>query len=178
MPQAEKCARRLGNHHAIDAQLLGKCRRVHRPAATEGDHGKVAGVVTATHGDELQGIDHVGVGDPDHAKRRLVDGDTKAFRHRLHRLPRQVETDADLTAEKIVGIDAAGDQVGVGDRRLSAPLTVACRARDSARRPWPNLKRPASVDPGDAAAAGADLDDIDDWYANRIAGVIASRSIR
>ena len=61
---------------------------------------------------------------------------------RRHRLPRQIDTDCDLAAEKVIRVDAAGDQVGVGDGRLGATLAVAGRARHRAGTPGPTLRAP------------------------------------
>ena len=81
---------------------FGQRRRVHRAAAAEGDEREVARVVAAADRDELQGIDHVLVGDADHAERRVLDRHAERVGDLLERSPRQLDVDLDLAAEEVV----------------------------------------------------------------------------
>ena len=76
---------------------------------------------------------------------------------------------ANTAAEKIFRIDAPGDQIGIGHRRLRAAFAVTSRARRGARAMRPDFQAAGGIDPGDAAAAVADLDDIDDRKHHRMA---------
>ena len=64
-------------------------------------------------------------------------------------------------------IDAAEHEIGVGDGRLGAAAAVAGRARLGAGAVRADRDRPQRVDPGDRAAAGADLDHLDHGDAQR-----------
>ena len=87
----------------------------------------------------------------------------------LDRARRAVDVELDLAAEEVARVEPAQDDVGVGDRRLDAAPPVADRPGIGARAPRPDAEEPARVDPGDAAAAGADLDQVDDGRADRVA---------
>ena len=74
-----------------------------------------------------------------------------------------------LAAEEAVGADAAEDDVGVGDGQLGAAAPIADRARVGAGAVRTDLERADLVDPGNAAAAGADLHDVDHRHHRRMA---------
>ena len=65
-----------------------------------------------------------------------------------------------LAAEEIVGVEVAEQQVGVGDRRRRASCAVAGRPGLGARAVGADAQQAERIDPGDAAAAGADLDEV------------------
>ena len=87
-----------------------------------------------------------------------ADAVSAASRSKLH-----------LAAEEAVGADAAEDDVGVGHSRLGAAAAVADRPGRGAGAVRTDLERADLVDPGDAAAAGADLDDVDHRHHGRMA---------
>ena len=76
-----------------------------------------------------------------------------------------------LAAEEILGIEPAEQQIGVGDGRLGAAAAVAGRSRHRAGAARPDIEPALVVEPGDRAAADADLEDVDDVAADREAGV-------
>ena len=80
MPHAEKTSAARGHDDLADAELRGELDRVHPAAAAKRHEREVARVVAAVHGDELQRVDHVVVGDPDHAARGLGAADVEASR--------------------------------------------------------------------------------------------------
>ena len=63
--------------------------------------------------------------------------------------------------------DPAEHDVGVGDRRLGAAAAVAGGPGIGAGAPRPDAQDPAGVDPGDAPAARADLDEVHDRAQDR-----------
>ena len=72
-----------------------------------------------------------------------------------------------------VGSMRPSTQIGVGHGRLAAAAAVAGRARDRRRRcRGPTVMRFERVDPRDRAAAGADLDHLDDRDAQRQAAAL------
>ncbi len=88
------------------------------------------------------------------------------FRRMLSRAACDVERH--LAAEKAFGDHAPERDVGIGDRRFRAALTVGDGARMAAGAARPDFQRADLIDPGDAAAARADLDDVDDRQHHRM----------
>ena len=76
-----------------------------------------------------------------------------------------------LAAEEISGIEPAQHQIGVGHRRLGAAAAVAGRAGHRARAARPDIEAVLVVEPGDRAAADADLENVDDVAADREARI-------
>ena len=76
-----------------------------------------------------------------------------------------------LAAEEIARIEPAEHQVGVGHGRLRPAAAVAGRARHRAGAARTDVQPALLVEPGDRAAADADLEDVDDVAADREAGV-------
>ena len=81
-----------------------------------------------------------------------------------------------VAAEEVLGVEASGDQVGVGERGLLAPAAVARRARFGARAPGPDVEAACLVELAIELAARADLDDLDDGDLDRVAGRRGVRS--
>ena len=88
------------------------------------------------------------------------------------RAPSRVELH--LAAEKVIRAEAAEHDVGVGDGRLGAAAAVADRAGIGAGALRADLQGADFVDPGDAAAAGADFDDVDHRHHDRMAAGVAA----
>jgi hypothetical protein len=72
--------------------------------------------------------------------------------------------------EEVVGLDPSGDYVRVGHGRLRSAPAVAGRAGIGARALRADLQRTGGIEPGDRAAARADLDDIDHRNLDGVAG--------
>ena len=87
---------------------------------------------------------------------------------------RAVGVENHLAAEKIVGIEPAEHDVGVGDGRFRAAAAITDRPGIGARALRPDLERTDVVSPGDAAAAGADLDHVDHRQHDRMAAGVAA----
>ena len=83
---------------------------------------------------------------------------------------RAVDVEGDLAAEEVARVEPAEHEVRVGDGRLGAAAAVADRPGIGARALRPDAQQAARVDPGDRAAAGADLDQVDDRRPHRVAG--------
>ena len=91
---------------------------------------------------------------------------------RFDRARRGRGIEAHLAAEKELRVEIAEHQIGIGHGRLVAALPVAGRARIGAGAVRPDLEQPEAVDPGDAAAAGADLDHLDHRHLDRQAAAL------
>ena len=84
------------------------------------------------------------------------------------------EIERHLAAEEAVGAEPAEDEIGVGDGRLGAAEAVADRAGRRARAFRADAQGVADLDAGDAAAAGADLLDVDHRHLHGQPGGIAA----
>jgi hypothetical protein len=163
--------RGAGRHdHLLHAELGGERHAVHSPAAAEGDEREVARVVAAVERHQLQRVDHVVVGDADDAARRLVGTDAELLAHRRDRLLGGRHVRNDLAAAEIVLVDAPEPEIGVCRRRLVATLAIGGRPGHGACRLRTDMQLAEIVDPGDRAAAIADLDQVDHRHHDRIAG--------
>ena len=112
--------------------------------------------------------DHRGVGDLDDR-----DGGLERSRRRGVPASRAIAASAaaDVQRQPAAGewcrADPAQHDVRVGDGRLGPAAAVAGGAGIGARALRPDAQDPAGVDPGDAAAARADLDEVHDGAEDR-----------
>ena len=148
---------------------------VQRPGAAVGDEREVGGVEAALGGHPAHHMRHLRRGDAQDAFGGFDRIEAERRRDLLgQRLFRRGEIELHLAAEEAVGAEAAEHQVGVGDGRLGAAEAVADRARRRAGRFRADAQRVADLDAGDAAAAGADLLDVDHRHLHRQAGGVAA----
>ena len=75
-----------------------------------------------------------------------------------------------VAAEKALAVEPAQHEVGVGHGRRRAAAAVAGGAGIGARAHRPDMQGAAAIAPGERAAAGADLDDVDHRQLHRLAG--------
>src|SRR5205807_3426466 len=71
-----------GPDDARDAGLTREGARVERTRPAVGDEGELPEIVAALDGDQAEGAEHVGIGDLDHAVRRLDEREPEARRER------------------------------------------------------------------------------------------------
>ena len=135
------------------------------PAPPKGMSTNSLRIEPAIDRDQLHLVGHVLVGRLDDGVggnlRRLGRLRAQRLSDCLQRRDRRLRLEGDLAAEEIVGIEAAEDEIGVGHGRLRAALAVADRPGIGAGAARSDLEQPALVDPGDAAAAGAERGHID-----------------
>ena len=158
-----------GNHYLGDIELTRERRGVQSSTAAKGNQCKVAWVVASVDRNQLQGIDHVIVGDPDDTTRRLLRGKTETAAQMRERRLYGRHIRIDLSATEIGGTDPACEQIGVGRRRLRTASSVGDRTRHRAGTSRSDMELSLWIDPGNAATTIADLDDIDDGHHERIA---------
>ena len=173
---------RLGRHdHGADFELAGERRGVERPAAAEGEQREVARVVAALDGDLADRAGHRHRGDCEHPLRRRLDRPVSHADRAGHAFPDRrgsgVAVELEPAAQEHPGADPPEHQVGVGHRGLGAAAAEGDRAGIGPRALRPDTEPPAGVDPGDRAAAGADLDDVDHRTPDREAGVVPADEI-
>ena len=80
--------------------------------------------------------------------------------------------DRQVAGQQRALVEVAEQQVAVGDGRLGAAAAVADGARLGARALGPDAQGAGAVHPGDGAAAGRDLGEIDHRHADRVAGAV------
>ena len=133
-----------------------------RPAAAEGVDREIARIVAGIDDDAadevggllvLDGADGGGGVFDRHAQRRRDGVADRVFGGALRQFA--------AAAEKIIRVENAEHQIGVGHGRLGAAGLVAGRPRRGAGAARPDAQIAALIDPGDGAAAGADGGDID-----------------
>ncbi len=150
--------------------------RVHRARAAEGDEREAARIVAARDRDDPQGAHHRRVCDPDDRSCSLLDAETER--------PRDVELDRpssggrvepDAPAEEARWIERSEDEVRVRHRRGFAARSVRPRARDPRRRSPGRPRASRTGRPGDAAAAGADREDVALREVHGVSGRVATK---
>ena len=159
---------------APDPQLVGELAGVQRRRAAEGDQGSIVRILAA-----LDGVD------PGRARHVLAHHLGDAEGSRIGRERHGVSDDGPerilgpgrsqrhLAAGEVTRGDSAHHHVGVGDGRLASAEVIARRTR---LRPgaFRADREPAQfVDPGDGAAARADLHHVDDRDAQGNPAVLA-----
>ena len=158
------------DQRSCDPELSGEQRCVERTRAAEGDEREVARVVAAPERGEPECVGHLCDEVAEHAACRSRGVDAHRSSQPCEAPMRRVDVEPHRAAEEVLGVEASGDQVRVGERGLLAPAAVARRARFGARAPGPDVEAARLVDAGDRAAARADLDDLDDGDLDRVAG--------
>ena len=116
---------------------------------------------------------HVLVDELVDAGRRVVGRQAERVGHRVAARPRRASMSSGMSPpRKNHGVEEAEREVGVGDRGLGAAAAVAGRTGVGARRLGADLEQAELVDAGEAAAAGADLDEVDRRHRHREAGAL------
>ena len=88
----------------------------------------------------------------------------------LDRASGALHVEPDLAAEEVRRVEAAEHDVRVRDGRLDTAAAVADRPRVGTGALRADPEEATGVDPGDRAAACADLDEVDDRRPHRVAG--------
>src|SRR5580700_8457465 len=131
------------------------------PGAAIGKEREIARVVAAHDRDFLDAGGHLCHDDRDDALGHalLVEADLRGEPLDCRRGWRRVE--ADLTAERTVRAEPAQYEIGVGDGRLRSAAAIAGWARNRTGGARAHRDRPAGIERGDRAGAGADAVDLD-----------------
>ena len=115
----------VGDDGTCQAHLAHQGGGVQRAGAAEGAEREVARVEAALDQHRAQGADHVVVGDADDGERGVGDAAAEPVGEAGDGRVGGVGVEGHAAAEELVGVEAAEDQVGVGDRGLRAALAVA-----------------------------------------------------
>ncbi len=162
---------RAGRHDRLDDAHLGRQPvDVDRPGAAEPDQSEGSRVEPALDGHQPKCARHRGIGDLHDPERGRDDVHPERVGAAIaDRAGRGVNVEVELAAEERFGAEPAEHEVRVGDRRLLAAAAVRGWSRLGAGADRADAQRAARVDPGDRAAAGADLGQLDDRRADRVA---------
>ena len=135
---------------------------VQRPRAAEGHQRVAARIVALAHRDDPDGARACWSARRETMPARRLDDRGAELGGEPRRSPaRPARAERHAPVEELRGAQPPEHDVGVGHRRLVAAAPVAGRARLGARALRPDAQRAARVDPGDAAAAGADRLDLE-----------------
>ena len=169
--QGRERSRDWRTNDGCDAQLLGERRRVQGAGATECRQGEVARIVAALHRDDLQRFRHGIVDDIDDGGGGSPHVDAERDRQPLLDCGlRGLEIQRHGTGKQRLLAEIAQHQVAVGHSRLGAATAIADGAGLGARTLRPHAQGTGAVDPGDRAAAGGNLGEVDHRHADRMPG--------
>ena len=172
-PGGEDCRLR-GDDDLVHPQLAHQRSGVHRASAAEGDEREVTRIVTAPHRDQLERVDHVGVGNADDSHGRLLEAHLEGIGDGLQGRFGLLDVQGNLAPQEVVRVNPAGQDVGVGHRGLVASPTIAGWARICPRADRTDPQRTGLVDPGNRAAPGSDLHNVDRGRQDGVSGKVAS----
>src|SRR6202012_2191775 len=113
-----------GAGEAVDAELFGDRRGVHRSGAAEGEEGEAARVDAALDGDDAERPHHLLVGDADDAGGGLQRVQSDFPGEAAARPLRRLGVERHAAGQGRVGGEVAEQQVRVGDGRLGAAAPV------------------------------------------------------
>ena len=158
------------DQHLGDAEDAGDAGGVRGAGAAEADHGVAARVPALLHDVDARGGGHALGDDAVDAPRRLNWREAEAAADRGERALGGGAIERHAAAEEEGGIVVAEQQVSVGNGGLGAAAAVAGGAGIGAGGMRADAQQADLVDGGDGAAAGADLDHVDDRRLDRQAG--------
>src|SRR6266571_4754053 len=113
-----------------DAEGFGEGAGVEASGAAEGDQGEVSGIAAPFDGDDADGFLHGGVHDADSTGGELIERETASLLLEKFRgeAAGAVEIEREISTKKTRGLQAAKEEIGVGDGGLRA-ASVADGAR-------------------------------------------------
>ena len=122
---------------------------MHRPAAAKGDQGKVPRVEAPVQRDELEGVDHVVVGNSHDAAGGGISIHPQPGPELRHCPLDGTHVGLDLPAAEILAVDPAQPEIGIGGGGAVSALSVGCRAGNGPGRMRSDIEFPVVIHPGD-----------------------------
>ena len=163
-PRRRTPRRRAGTTTLVTPSSWASATACIAPPPPKRDQREVARVEPAVDGDQLERVDHVVVGDAHDAAGGFVGVHAQPRSHRLDGLRYRVHVGLHRAAAKIVAVDAAEPEIGVGRGRLgpaparrrpgpaqprrSAGPRAACRSRRPRRWSRRRCRSPPDRRPG------------------------------
>ena len=164
------------HEHVLESHRAPQLCGMQWPRAAERDQGVVARVPASLHGHGANRADHVRCSDGVDSVRSVLDRETRgAGDLGVDCLARVVDHDRLRAAGNRRGIEIAQGCVRVGYGGLRSAQVVAGGTGRSPRAPGAHSQRTSGVEPSDAAAAGANLGDLDGRHANDLPSAAAAR---
>ena len=158
----------------VDAERSGQPGHVHRSGAAEARRGaKSRGSMPRCTVTTWMAAAMSALTTSCTARAASASVEPEGLGHRMGQAHPRPTVESDTPPARRDRVEVAEHQVGVGHRRLGAAAAVAGRPGHGPRRPGADPQRAAGVDPRDAAAAGADLGQVDDGDLDREAGARA-----
>ena len=148
---------------------------VQRAGAAESDHRGLARVDALLHRHGAHRERHGGIGDLHDAEGCFLDAEARrAAELLLDGALGRLDVELHRAVEEALGVDPSEHEVGVGDDWIGRAFAIGRRPRIGARALRPDMDAAGRIAPGDRAAAGADLDDVDDRDLHRLAAGFAA----
>ena len=166
-PQARTRASGDGGEHRRYLQLARNLHHVHRPCTTGGHHRKRARIVALLSNVDARSRRHVFIDDVANAPRHIGHRELEFVCEFTQRGFGQITPQLHFTTEKVVGIEIAQHQIGIGDGGFGAALPVTRRAGISARALRADVQQAQIIHMRDRAATGTNLDEVDARYQYR-----------
>ncbi len=145
---------------------------VERARAAERDQVESGRVEAAPDRHEAGRLDHRGIGDVEDRDRRVGRIDAEPIGEIADRSLRRSRVQRQAPTGDRRRTDPAEEDVRVRDGGLGPATSVAGGSRVRAGAPGTDPQEAAGVDPGDAPAAGADLDEVHDGPEDRQAAAV------
>ena len=162
---------RIGRRdHFRNGENGGDLRGLQRAGPAEGDERKAARVDALLDRTGADRVRHIGVDDGEDALRRLAEAEAELDCKPADGAVRRFRVELHATAEEVIRVEPAENQIGVCHRRLFAAHPISRGSRRGARAARPHPKRSAVVDVSDGAAARADSVDVNHGGQQRKAG--------
>ena len=153
-----------------ESQHGGDFHAMQRSGSAESHEREIAGIDALLHCARANGVGHVAVDDGEHAFGGFELGHAERVGEPFDDAMGGCFVKRHAAAKKIVLVEPAEDQIGVGYGRFLAAAAIGGRARHGAGAARPDPKGTALIDVGDRAAAGADGMDIDHRHQQRKSG--------
>ena len=150
-----------------ESQHGGDFHAVQRSGSAESHQREIAGIDALLHCARANGVGHVAVDDGEHAFGGFELGHAERVGEPFHDTMGGCFIKRHAAAKKIVLVEPAEDQIGVGYGRFLAAAAISCRTRNGAGAARPDPKGAALIDVGDRAAASTDCMNIDHRHQQR-----------
>ena len=148
------------NDHALEIELACNIRHMQGRGAAECENRKASRIDPAAHGNEPNAFCHFRVDDPMHPFSRAHAIDREFVGDAVDRAFGGPAIEARTAAEKVVGVEEAQNEAGVGHRRFAAASAIAGGPRLGACALGSDVQYAAVVDARNRATSCTDAGDV------------------
>ncbi len=160
MPHADSTEAMVGTITRRDFQFTRHFHGMQPGSAAKTQQRKAARIDAAAQRHQPDAVGHLQIDQPEDAGGSLLAREVQRARDGIDGRFAGGAIEFSLAAEKIIGVEIAEQEIGVGDGRGRAALAIAGRAGDCARAFRADTKA-RRIDPRDRSAAGADAGDVE-----------------